>query len=198
MSILTHRSSLPLTSLESASSSNCSYSRLYSESSKSNPRYQPYERPVVSYSDSTSKSYQDLSKGTYPEVVKCPVEHCSKPYESSEKIYPDPKYLETSVKYPESGVKYSDVQSKSYDLSRSYELPKYPETKTYPDNLKFSDSGSTTKPYAYVHGQYYPAPEGYPVHEENDYQPQTIPPHSFYPYISPPITQPPYYMGPRC
>ncbi|XP_033211474.1 transcription factor SOX-9-like isoform X2 [Belonocnema kinseyi] len=199
VSLLTPRSSLPLTSLESASSSNCSYSRLYTESSKTSPRYQPYERPIAPYgSDLPSKSYQDLSRGTYPEAAKCPVEHYSKPYELSEKTYPDPKYLETSSKCLENGLKYPEVQSKSYDLSRSYELPKYPETKTYPENLKFPDASSPSKPYACVHGQYYPAPEGYPVHDESDYQPQTVPPHSFYPYISPPMTQPPYYMGPRC
>ncbi|XP_051170957.1 transcription factor SOX-9-like [Leptopilina boulardi] len=200
VSILTHRSSLPLTSLESASSSNCSYSRLYSESSKTNPRYQPYDRSIVSYNDSTSKSYQDLSKTTYSEAIKSPIEHYSKPYELTEKNYSDPKYLEstTTIKSLENGIKYPEVQSKTYDLSRNYELPKYPETKTYPENLKFSETTTTTKPYAYVHGQYYPAPESYPVHEESDYQPQTVPTHSFYPYISPSMTQPPYYMGPRC
>ncbi|XP_053988421.1 transcription factor Sox-8-like [Hylaeus anthracinus] len=187
MGIMMHRTTLPSpgTSLDSTSSSDCAYPRLYTD-----PGIKPYDRPT--YHD--TKTTYDLSRSSWPsDPTKYPIDHESKPYEPNAKSYMDAKCYETvkyhevaASKYHEAVPKYSELQAKPYDL------PKYPETLKYP-----TDVTSPTKSFACVHSQYYSAPEGYTVHEENDYQTQGVSTHSFYPYISASVTQPPYYMGPR-
>ncbi|XP_024937689.1 transcription factor Sox-10 isoform X2 [Cephus cinctus] len=182
MNILAQRSTTQVGHVDTTGSTECTYGRIYPEMSK------PYERPVGSYPDTSKNTSFELSK-SYADAIKYPVDHhksyaSEKPYESLPKYelpgkaYAEPKCLESLPKYPE-------LQP------RTYELPKYPE------NLKYSDMAATTKSYTCVHGQYYPASESYVSHEENDYQSQGVPTHTFYPYISASMTQPPYYMGPR-
>lgn len=182
MGIVMHRTAVtcPGGSLESANASNCTYPRLYPDTG-----IKTYDRPTY-----------DLSRSAWScDPSKYPIEHHvaeSKPYDGMKyepnvaKGYGDAKSYET-VKYHEGAPKYPEVQTKPYDL------PKYPESQ-----LKYpTDVTSPSKSYACVHSQYYPAPEGYTVHEENDYQTQAVSAHSFYPYISTSMSQPPYYMGPR-
>lgn len=202
MGIIMHRGGLPSpgTSLDSPGSSDCTYTRLYPDATA----MKTYERPVYH----EPKSTYDLSRPVWVnEAAKYPVDHSTKPYEPTARSYAEmkchevAKYHETNTKYHEvatakyhheTASKYPDLQTKSYDL------PKYTETKGYPDSLRYStEMSGAAKPYTCMHGQYYPAAEGYAVHEENDYQSQSVASHSFYPYISASVTQPPYYMGPR-
>ncbi|KOC68739.1 Transcription factor Sox-9-B, partial [Habropoda laboriosa] len=160
----------------------------------STPRLYP-ERPT--YHESKTSSY-DLSRSAWPptDSNKYPLDHLSivdggKSYESNmTKSYVDVKYHEvvsTAAKYHEQPVpKYSELQTKPYDL------PKYPDSP-----LKYPTVTDVTNPGKTYACQYYSAPEGYTVHEENEYQTQPVSSHSFYPYISASMTQPPYYMGPR-
>ncbi|KOX79193.1 Transcription factor Sox-9-B [Melipona quadrifasciata] len=199
MGIVMHRATLssPGTSVDSTNSSDCTYPRLYPDTG-----IKTYDRPT--YHD--SKVSYDLSRSAWTtESGKYPVDHSiveSKPYDAmryesnvATKSYVDAKCYETvkyhevsaAAKYHETIPKYSELQAKPYDL------PKYPE-----NPLKYpTDVTSPSKSYACVHSQYYSAPEGYTVHEENEYQTQGVSTHSFYPYISASMTQPPYYMGPR-
>ncbi|XP_076633328.1 uncharacterized protein LOC143347739 [Colletes latitarsis] len=187
MGIMMHRTTLPSpgTSLDSTSSSDCAYPRLYTDTG-----IKPYDRPTYH----NSKATYDLSRSSWPsDPTKYSIDHESKLYEPNTKSYVDTKcyeaikYHEVSTsKYHETVPKYSELQTKPYDL------PKYPETLKYP-----TDVTNPTKSYACVHSQYYSAPEGYTMHEENDYQTQGVATHSFYPYISASVPQPPYYMGPR-
>ncbi|CAK9796700.1 Transcription factor Sox-9-B [Anthophora plagiata] len=193
MGIVMHRTTLssPGTSLDSTNSSDCTYPRLYPDTG-----IKTYERPIYH----ESKTSYDLSRSAWPptESNKYPVDHPSileggKSYESNmAKSYVDVKYHEvsTAAKYHEQPVpKYSELQTKPYDL------PKYPDSPLkYPT---VTDVTNPSKSYACVHSQYYSAPEGYTVHEETEYQTQGVSTHSFYPYISASMTQPPYYMGPR-
>lgn len=203
-----HRGGLssPGTSLDSsASSPDCTYGRLFPDTGM-----KTYER-APTYHEPKSATY-DLPRPIWinETVTKCPVvttaDHSGKPtYET--RSYAEAKCHAEVSKYHEmtrsyhhhdsTAIKYSDLQTKSYDLPKSY-----PEAKGYSDGLKYSTemSGVTAKTsYTCVHGQYYPAAEGYTVHgEETDYQSQSVSSHpSFYPYISASMTQPPYYMGPR-
>lgn len=224
MGIIVHRGGLPSsgTSLDSpAGSSDCTYTRLYPDTS-----VKAYERPAT-YHEPKSSAY-DLARPVWVNetVAKYPAaDHPNKPYETTARSYTEAKCHEvakyhhemagtkyhhemTGTKYHHhhepTAAKYPDLQTKPYDL------PKYPEAKGYPDGLKYStemSSGAAAAaaaaavkaPYTCVHGQYYPTAEGYTVHsEENDYQPQSVSSHpSFYPYISASMAQPPYYMGPR-
>ncbi|XP_003492594.1 transcription factor SOX-10-like [Bombus vosnesenskii] len=199
MGIVMHRATLssPGTSLDSTNSSDCTYPRLYPDTG-----IKTYDRPT--YHD--SKTSYDLSRSAWSaDTSKYPVDHSiveSKPYDGiryesnvAAKSYVDAKCYETvkyhevstAAKYHETIPKYSELQTKPYDL------PKYPE-----NPLKYpADVTSPGKSYACVHSQYYSAPEGYTMHEENEYQTQGVSTHSFYPYISASMTQPPYYMGPR-
>ncbi|KAK9297720.1 hypothetical protein QLX08_008646 [Tetragonisca angustula] len=199
MGIVMHRATLssPGTSVDSTNSSDCTYPRLYPDTG-----IKAYDRPT--YHD--SKASYDLSRSAWTtESGKYPVDHSiveSKPYDAmryesnvATKSYVDAKCYETvkyhevsaAAKYHETIPKYSELQAKPYDL------PKYPD-----NPLKYpTDVTSPSKSYACVHSQYYSAPEGYTVHEENEYQTQGVSTHSFYPYISASMTQPPYYMGPR-
>ncbi|XP_076756312.1 uncharacterized protein LOC143426619 [Xylocopa sonorina] len=199
MGIMMHRAAIssPATSLDSTGSFDCTYPRLYPDTG-----IKTYERPT--YHD--GKTSYDLSRSTWAsDSSKYQVDHPTaegKPYEDMKyesnvaKSYVDAKCYETSIKYHEIATagkyhetvpKYSELQTKPYDL------PKYPESP-----LKYPmDVTSPSKSHAYVHSQYYSAPEGYTVHEENEYQTQGVSTHSFYPYISASMTQPPYYMGPR-
>ncbi|XP_063980493.1 transcription factor Sox-9-B-like [Diachasmimorpha longicaudata] len=190
MTILTHRSALQSSvSLDSPGSSDCSYSRLYSDiSTKSYERSVPYPDP--------SKSYE-LQK-SYVDTIKCS-DHQNRTYEAlpkydlPPKTYSDPKCHDVqNIKYSESSTRYPELQVKAYDT-----LPKYSDAKGYQESLKYPEMPSTAKSYACVHGQYFPAPEAYSVHDDNEYQSQSVTTHSFYPYISASMTQPPYYMGPR-
>lgn len=198
MGIIVHRGGLPSsgTSLDSTGTgSDCtSYTRLYSDAG-----VKAYER--AAYGHEPKSTYDHLARpGIWVnETAKYPADHPNKTYDATTKSYAEAKCHEVakyhhemaSSKYHEmtgGGTKYPELQSKNY------ELPKYSETKGYSAEM----SGAATKaPYAYVHGQYYPAAEGYAVHEENEYQAQSVSPHSFYPYISASMAQPPYYMGPR-
>ncbi|XP_006624174.1 transcription factor Sox-8-like [Apis dorsata] len=202
MGIVMHRTALssPATSLDSTNSSECAYPRLYTDTG-----IKMYERPTyhdnkINYDVSRSSSWSN-------DTSKYPADHSiveSKSYEGgryesnmAKSCYVDAKCYETvkyhhevsaaaAVKYHEAIPKYSELQTKPYDL------PKYPE-----NPLKYpADVTSPSKSYACVHG-HYSAPEGYTVHEENEYQTQGVSTHSFYPYISASMTQPPYYMGPR-
>ncbi|XP_078034877.1 uncharacterized protein LOC144468933 [Augochlora pura] len=179
--VMHHRGPLssPGTSLDSTSSSDCTYPRLYPDTS-----LKTYDRPTYH----ETKATYDLSRSSWPgDAAKYPVDHEGKPYEPNAKCYETVKYHEVATaKYHDPVPKYSELQAKPYDL------PKYPETLKYP-----GDVTSPSKSYACVHSQYYSAPEGYAMHEENDYQTQPVTTHSFYPYISASMTQPPYYMGPR-
>ncbi|XP_076680512.1 uncharacterized protein LOC143375386 [Andrena cerasifolii] len=185
--IVMHRTTLPSpgTSLDSTNSSDCTYPRLYPDTGA-----KTYDRPTYH----ESKPTYDLSRSSWPgDPTKYSLDHESKPYEPNPKSYADAKCYEavkyhevSAAKYHEAVPKYSELQAKPYDL------PKYPDSLKYP-----ADVTNSTKSYACVHSQYYPAPEGYTVHEENDYQTQGVASHSFYPYISASMTQPPYYMGPR-
>ncbi|XP_026671832.1 transcription factor Sox-8-like isoform X2 [Ceratina calcarata] len=191
MGIMMHRTALssPTTSLDSTGSFDCTYPRLYSETG-----IKTFERPI--YHD--GKASYDLSRSSWPgDSNKYQSDHsvAEKPYEDTKyesnvaKCYETVKYHEVSsaAKYHETMPKYSELQAKPYDL------PKYPE-----NPLKYPmDVTSTSKSHAYVHTQYYSAPEGYAMHEDNEYQTQGVSTHSFYPYISASMTQPPYYMGPR-
>ncbi|XP_014472356.1 PREDICTED: transcription factor Sox-8-like [Dinoponera quadriceps] len=187
MGIIVHRGGLPSpgTSLDSTGSDCTSYARLYPDAG-----VKAYERAAYE----PKSTYDHLARpGIWVnEAAKYPVDHPNKGYDA--KSYAEAKYHHevASSKYHEmtagGTTKYPELQSKSY------ELPKYPESKGYSAEM----SGAVTKaPYACVHGQYYPAAEGYAVHEENDYQAQSVSSHSFYPYISASMAQPPYYMGPR-
>ncbi|XP_043676319.1 sex-determining region Y protein-like [Vespula pensylvanica] len=101
----------------------------------------------------------------------------------------------TLGKYNETISKYSESPD-----GKSYEIPKYNDVKSYNESFKYPNDIMTTngKSYACIHGQYYPnITETYTVQEENDYQAQTMTPHTFYPYISATMSQAPYYMGPR-
>ncbi|XP_012057893.1 PREDICTED: transcription factor SOX-8-like [Atta cephalotes] len=223
MGIIVHRGGLPSpgTSLDSsASSSDCTYARLYPDAG-----VKAYERPTA-YHEPKSSAY-DLARPVWVNetVAKYPaVDHPNKStYETTTRSYAEAKCHEvakyhhemTGTKYhhemigtkyhhhhESAATKYPDLQTKPYDL------PKYPEAKGYPDGLKYSTEMSSSTAvaaaaakasYTCVHGQYYPTAEGYTVHsEENDYQPQSVSTHpSFYPYISASMAQPPYYMGPR-
>ncbi|XP_034180791.1 uncharacterized protein LOC117604613 [Osmia lignaria lignaria] len=198
MGIVMHRTTLSssATSLDSANSSDCTYPRLYPPDTG----MKTYDRP--SYHD--TKSTYDLSRSSWPnDSAKYPMDHpMDKPYDGTRyeasvaksyvesKCYETVKYHDVSTvpKYHETIPKYSELQAKAYDLPK------------YPDSLKYAaDVTNPTKPYACLHSQYYSAPctEGYTVHEENDYQTQPVSSHSFYPYISASMSQPPYYMGPR-
>ncbi|XP_034939094.1 transcription factor Sox-9-B-like [Chelonus insularis] len=190
INILAHRNSLQSSvSLDSASSSDCSYSRLYPETpSKSYDRSLTYSEPNKHFE--LSKSYMETFK--YPDLQNRPYETLPK-YELSAKTYPDPKCHDLqNPKCSDSSPRYSDLQAKSYES-----LPKYTEPKNYSESFKYPEVTNSTKSYTYVHGQYYPAPETYSVHEENDYQSQNMTTHTFYPYISASMAQSPYYMGPR-
>lgn len=198
MGIIVHRGGLPSpgTSLDSTgAASDCtSYARLYPADSG----VKAYER--ATYGHEPKSTYDHLTRpGIWMnEAAKYPADHPNKTYDA--KSYAEAKCHEVvkyhheivNSKYHEmtaGGTRYPELQSKSY------ELPKYPETKGYSSEM----SGAATKaPYACVHGQYYPTAEGHAVHEENDYhQAQSVSSHSFYPYISASMAQPPYYMGPR-
>ncbi|KAK2586302.1 hypothetical protein KPH14_001552 [Odynerus spinipes] len=202
-----HRGALPstVTPLETGTvSADCSYARLYPDAET-----KIYERPT--YHQDAKNTY-DLSRASWNvnETIKYPMDHhASKCFDSTGKyelttkchetmkyhhqVTPSPKCHEIATgKYHEPIPKYSEPQTKPY------ELPKYPESKGYPESLKYpGDVSSNGKPYACLHGQYYPAPEAYTMQEENDYQTQSVPAHSFYPYISATMSQTPYYMGPR-
>ncbi|KYN28284.1 Transcription factor Sox-9-B [Trachymyrmex cornetzi] len=201
MGIIVHRGGLPSpgTSLDSsASSSDCTYARLYPDAG-----VKAYERPTA-YHEPKSSAY-DLARPVWVNetVAKYPaVDHPNKStYETTARSYTEAKCHEvakyhhemTGTKYhhemvgtkyhhhhESAATKYPDLQAKPYDL------PKYPEAKGYPDGLKYSAEMSS-------------GAAGYTVHgEENDYQPQSVSTHpSFYPYISASMAQPPYYMGPR-
>lgn len=201
MGMVMHRAALssPGSSLDSLNSTDCAYPRLYPDTGG-----KTYERPTTAYHD--SKATYDLSRSAWSnDSVKYPIEHSiveNKPYDGMKydshvpKNYVDAKCYETvryhevssaAAKYHEAIPKYSELQTKPYDL------PKYPE-----NSLKYpTDVSNPSKSYACVHSQYYSAPEGYTVHEENEYQTQAVSTHSFYPYISASMAQPPYYMGPR-
>ncbi|EFN81539.1 Transcription factor SOX-8 [Harpegnathos saltator] len=200
MGIIVHRGGLssPGTSLDSPGTGpDCtSYGRLYPDAG-----VKAYER--AAYGHEPKSTYDHLARpGIWVnETAKYPADHPNKPtaYDATAKSYAEAKCHEvakyhhemTNSKYHEmtaGGTKYPELQAKSY------ELPKYPETKGYSTEMS---SAAAKAPYACVHGQYYPAAEGYAVHEENDYQAQSVSSHSFYPYISASMAQPPYYMGPR-
>jgi len=210
MSIIMHRGGLssPGTSLDSsASSSDCTYTRLYPDTS-----VKTYERPST-YHEPKSSAY-DLARPVWVNetIAKYPAtaDHPGKPaYET--RSYAETKCHEVAKYHEMTGtrsyhhhepaaIKYSDLQAKSYDLPKGY-----PEAKGYPDGLKYPaemngvTAAAAKTSYTCVHGQYYPTAEGYAVHgEENDYQSQSVSSHpSFYPYISASMAQPPYYMGPR-
>lgn len=185
MNIAAQRGALQSTSsLDSAGSSDCSYSKIYPETGKSYERSLPYQaEPIKSY---------ELPK-SYVESIKCPLDHQSRSYESLEKYeIPAAKtYIEAKSHQVPSSSRYPQLPARTYEA-------KYAESKNYPDGFKYPEVGnSANKSYACVHAQYYPAPEAYPIHEDNEYQSQGMPAHSFYPYISASMTQPPYYMGPR-
>lgn len=199
MGIAMHRTPLSSSaaSLESTNSSDCTYPRLYPPDAG----IKTYDRS--SYHD--GKSTYDLSRSSWSnDSTKYPMDHAmdGKPYDGARyeanmaksyvdaKCYESVKYHDVSAvpKYHEAIPKYSELPAKPYDLPK------------YPDSLKYAaDVTNPTKSYACLHSQYYTAPctEGYAVHEENDYQTQAVSSHSFYPYISASMTQPPYYMGPR-
>lgn len=191
MNIIAHRNSLPSSvSLDSTGSSDCSYSRLYTDNSSKS-----YDRPIP-YSETNkafelSKSYGDTLK--YPENQNRIYDSIPK-YDIPDKTYLDPKCHDTqSSKYANNAPRYpADIQAKNYEA-----LPKYSEPKNYPESFKYPEVTGTAKSYACHHGQYYPAPETFTVHESNEYQSQSMPAHTFYPYISASMAQSPYYMGPR-
>lgn len=167
VAIVSHCASLPA-NLES-SSSDCGYGRLYPEAIK------PYERPIV-YPSPPKPTY-DLPRSPYVESAKFPMEHHhSRGYDfTGSKLYGEAAAAKASefnvAKYTESSA-----------AKAAYELPKY--------------SDQVAK--SYVGPQYCHNPDVYPVaQDDSQYQGQTVPHHSIYPYISPPMTQPPYYMGPR-
>lgn len=221
MGIIVHRSGLPSPGTShdsSAGSSDCTYTRLYPDAN-----VKAYERPAT-YHEPKSGAY-DLARPVWVNetVAKYP-DHPNKPtYETTARSYAEAKCHEVAKYHEMAGAKYhhemtgakyhhhhDPATTKYPDLqTKPYDLPKYSEAKGYPDGLKYSAemSGAAAAaaaavakaPYTCVHGQYYPAAEGYGVHgEENDYQPQSMSSHpSFYPYISASMAQPPYYMGPR-
>lgn len=185
MGIIVHRGGLPSpgTSLDSTGTgADCtSYARLYPDASA-----KAYER--TAYGHETKSTYDHLARpGIWVnETTKYPADHPNRAYDATAKSYAEAKYHHEMA--TGGTAKYPELQSKSY------ELPKYPESKGYPAEMS---SAATKAPYACVHGQYYPAAEGYAVHEESEYQAQSVSSHSFYPYISASMAQPPYYMGPR-
>lgn len=222
MGIVVHRGGLPSpsTSLNPASAATdcASYARLYPDAG-----VKAYERAATAYHEPKSTYDHHLTRPVWVnEAAKYPAaDHPNKAYDATAKSYAEAKCHEvakyhhemTSTKYHEmatGGTKYHHEPAKYPDLqAKAYDLPKYPD-KGYPDSLKGHPtemSGAAKASYACVHGQYYPtaaavaaaaaAAEGYAVHEENDYQPQGVSTHSFYPYISASMAQPPYYMGPR-
>lgn len=183
MGIVMHRGAVSSTvappaasGLDTSASQDCTYSRLYPGDAAG----KSYERPAYHEPKST---YHELSRtpGWVSEPIKYNADVQSKSYEAAKASHEATKYHEAMVhKYPELPGK-------------SYELPKYPEAKVYPEMA----GPMAGKSYACVHTQYYSPAEGYAMHEENEYQPQSVPAHSFYPYISASMAQPPYYMGPR-
>ncbi|XP_020288942.1 transcription factor Sox-8-like isoform X2 [Pseudomyrmex gracilis] len=220
--------SSPGTSLDSSasSSSDCTYARLYPDiGAKSYDRSANYHEPksgaydlarsvwvnetVAKYPDHSNKTtaYETAAVRSYgAEAVKCHETAVAKYHEMTAGT----KYHHEMVgaKYHHhhhhhesaTSAKYPELQAKP-----CYDLPKYPEARGYPDGLKYpaemsdATAAATKASYACVHGQYYPAADGYAVHgEDNDYQSQSVSSHSsFYPYISASMAQPPYYMGPR-
>ncbi|XP_008559241.1 sex-determining region Y protein [Microplitis demolitor] len=169
----------------------CAYTRIYPPDSPN----KSYERPLAYESQ---KPFELHPK--YVESLKCTDhQNCTyevPKYELPSKIYPDPKAHDVPTKYPEPGPRYPELQSKGYGP----EVSKYPEVKSYSPSdaaFKYPEVTNAQKSYACMHTQYYPAPDAYSVHEDNEYQSQTMPTHSFYPYISASMAQPSYYMGPR-
>ncbi|CAD6244339.1 GSCOCG00013352001-RA-CDS [Cotesia congregata] len=150
----------------------CTYPRIYPDSSK------PYERSLAY---EPQKGFELHPK--YVESLKC-TDHQNCGYEG-------PKY-ELSKNYPEA--------SRHPELQKNYEeISKFPEMKVsgYSEAFKYPEVANTQKSYPCMHSQYYSAPDSYTVHEDTDYQGQSMPAHSFYPYISASMAQPSYYMGPR-
>ncbi|XP_014612515.1 PREDICTED: transcription factor Sox-8-like [Polistes canadensis] len=194
-------------------SSDCSYSRLYPDTEA-----KIYERPT--YQD--TKNTYDLSRASWSinETIKYPMDHhptnktssldSTNKYDVNMKNYTEMKCHETMKYHQVSPTKCHDIATSKYhtesipkysesQISKPYDLPKYPDAKSYTESLKYQSDMMTTngKSYACIHGQYYPTPEAYTMQEENDYQTQTMPAHTFYPYISATMSQAPYYMGPR-
>ncbi|XP_015173389.1 PREDICTED: transcription factor Sox-8-like [Polistes dominula] len=193
--------------------SDCNYSRLYPDTEA-----KIYERPT--YQD--TKSTYDLSRASWSinETIKYPMDHhptnktssldSSNKYDVNMKNYTEMKCHETMKYHQVSPSKCHEIATSKYhaesipkysesQISKPYDLPKYPDAKSYTESLKYQSDMMTTngKSYACIHGQYYPTPEAYTMQEENDYQTQTMPAHTFYPYISATMSQAPYYMGPR-
>ncbi|KAF7388894.1 hypothetical protein HZH66_010031 [Vespula vulgaris] len=164
--------------------------RLRNAHKKQHPhyKYQPRRRKPKSEEQLVNPINRGLSSVVTPLETNVPITTDFPSTNKSHEIVTLGKYNETISKYSESPD------------GKSYEIPKYNDVKSYNESFKYPNDIMTTngKSYACIHGQYYPnITETYTVQEENDYQAQTMTPHTFYPYISATMSQAPYYMGPR-